>query len=152
MKRSLLVLLLLWLVVDGSRGFAADGTVGRIKTASAPAYVMRGTETIAATAGMHVVRSDTLVTGKQGSMGVVFNDNATLALGADTKLQLALYEFNVEEKKAGFVARLRRGTIVYLSGLIARMNADATRFETPVAVAGIKGTKLAIKVDGGDGE
>jgi hypothetical protein len=132
---------------------AADGdTVGRVKTVSGPVHVMRGSDNLAAKPGMKLVSSDTLITGKNGSAGVVFSDNSTLSLGSDTRFQISRYEFNVLEKKAGFVGRISRGTMVYLSGLIARMNADATRFETPVAVAGVRGTKLAIRVDGDDNE
>lgn len=145
--------LLLMLIFSSTTAFAADGTsIGRVKTVSVPAYVMRGAEKITAKLGMAVVKSDTLLTGKQGSMGVVFNDNSTLALGSNTKIHLSQYEFNVPEKKAGFFVRISRGTLVYLSGLIVKMNADAARFETPVAVAGVKGTKLAIKVEGDDGD
>lgn len=133
--------------------FAAAGEpVGRIKTAASPAHVMRGAEKIPAKSGMVIIKSDTLVTGKQGSLGIVFNDNSTLALGSNAIFNLTHYEFNVLDKKAGFVGKISRGSIVYLSGLIAKMNADAVRFETPAAVAGIRGTKLAIRVEGDDNE
>lgn len=149
--RYLIALLLL--VFNYTGVFAAENdAVGRIKTASGSASVTRGSETISAKPGMTVVKSDTLVTGKQSSLGIVFNDNSTLSLGSDTRFLLSHYEFNVLEKKAGFVGRIRHGSMIYLSGLIAKMNSDAARFETPVAVAGVKGTKLAIKVEGDDNE
>lgn len=133
--------------------FAAAGEpVGRIKTAVSPAHISRGPEKIAAKPGLVIIKSDTLVTGKQGSLGIVFNDNSTLALGSNSIFNLTHYEFNVLDKKVGFVGKISRGSMVYLSGLIAKMNADAVRFETPAAVAGIKGTKLGIMVEGDDNE
>ncbi|MDO9309581.1 MAG: FecR domain-containing protein [Deltaproteobacteria bacterium] len=148
-----LLFLLFLMVYSCTCAFAADSdAVGRVKTINGPVYIIRGAEQSAAKIDMKIVRNDILLTGKQGSMGIVFNDNSTLSLGPNTKFRLASYEFNALEKKAGFVGQIRRGTMVYLSGLIARMNADATRFETPVAVAGVRGTKLAIKVEGGDNE
>lgn len=152
MYRGLLFLLFL-LTYNCATVFGADSdAVGRLKTINGPVYILRGSEQTAASLDMRIFRNDILLTGKQGSTGIVFNDNSTLSLGPDTKFQLASYEFNALEKKACFVGRIRRGTMVYLSGLIARMNAEATRFETPAAVAGVRGTKLAIKVEGGDNE
>jgi len=149
MNRKYLYLVSL-LVFNCATVFAADiDPVGRIKTVSGSAFVHRGTDKFTVKLGMKIARSDTVYTGKQSSVGIVFDDNSTLALGSDTKFELSRYEFNVLEKKAGFVGRISRGSMVFLSGLIAKMNADATRFETPAAVAGVRGTKLAIKVDGG---
>lgn len=151
MRNSLIILSLL--LFYSTSAFAADVIpVGRIKNASGAAFILRGTETVSAIPGMSIGKSDTIMTGKQGTIGIVFNDNSTLSLGSNSKFQLAQYEFNVLEKKIGFVGRIMRGSMVYLSGLIAKMNAEATRFETPVAVAGVRGTKLAIKVEGNENE
>jgi len=152
MKRRYLLLFLL-LAFNYSGAFAADSdAVGRIKTVSGDASILRGANKLAARLEMRILRSDTLLTGKQGSMGIVFIDNSTLALGSNSIFKLARYEFNVLEKKTGFTGQIRRGTMIYLSGLIAKMNANAVSFETPAAVAGVKGTKLAIKVEGDDNE
>jgi hypothetical protein len=147
------LLILLLLIFNCPRVFAADSdTVGRIKTVSKPTYVLRGVEKITAKPNMKIIRNDTLLTGKQGSVGIVFNDNSTLSLGPDSIFKLVHYEFNVLDKKTGFIGRIRRGSMIYLSGLIAKMNIDVVRFETPTAVAGVRGTKLAIKVEGDDNE
>ena len=152
MKLSYLFIMM-FLVCSATRAVAAErDAAGQVRTVRNPAYVVRGAENIEAKAGMAVMKSDVLLTGKQGTMGVVFRDNSTLSLGPDTKFQLSNFEFNVLERKVCFIGRIRHGSMVYLSGLIAKMNANATRFETPVAVAGIRGTKLAILVEGGDNE
>ncbi len=152
MKQNLLLILILLMSIC-TGAYASDNyPVGQVKTAIGTAHVIRGSERIKAEPGTKIFKSEALETGKQGSMGAVFNNNSTLSLGPETRFVLSRYEFNVLEKRAGFVGQIRRGTMVYLSGLIAKLNAGATRFETPAAVAGIKGTKLAIKVDGGDNE
>jgi len=150
---SKLFLILFFLIACHTFAFAADGEMaGRIKTVKEPAYVLRGDQKITAMQSMKITKSDTLVTGRQGALGIVFSDNSTMSLGSDTKFQISQYEFNVLERKTGFVGRIRQGTMVYLTGQIAKMNSNATRFETPVAVAGVRGTRLAIKVEGGDNE
>lgn len=152
MYRGCLLLVFLF-VFSASWAIAADGdAVGRIRTVSGDAHILRGADKLAAKPEMRIVRGDTLLTGKQGSIGIVFIDNSTLSLGSNSIFKLARYDFNVLEKKAGFVGQIRRGSLIYLSGLIAKMNADAVRFETPAAVAGVRGTRLAIKVEGDDNE
>ena len=152
MYRGLLLLVFLF-ILSASCAFAADSdAVGRIRTVSGDAHILRGTDKLAAKPEMRIVKNDTLLTGKQGSLGIVFIDNSTLALGSNSIFKLARYEFNVLERKAGFIGQMRRGSLIYLSGLIAKMNADAVRFETPAAVAGVRGTKLAIKVERDDNE
>lgn len=152
MYRGCLLLVFLF-VFSANWAIAADGdAVGRIRTVSGDAHILRGADKLAAKPEMRIVRGDTLLTGKQGSIGIVFIDNSTLALGSNSIFKLASYDFNVLEKKAGFVGQIRRGSLIYLSGLIAKMNADAVRFETPAAVAGVRGTRLAIKVEGDDNE
>lgn len=146
-------LILFFLIAFQASLFASDGEMaGTIKTVKEPAHVIRGSQKIAARQGMKVAKSDTLLTGSQGALGVVFSDNSSMSLGSNTKFQISQYEFNVLERKTGFVGKVRQGTMVYLSGQIAKMNANATRFETPAAVAGVRGTRLAIQVEGTDNE
>jgi hypothetical protein len=53
----------------------------------------------------------------------------------------------VKNEKLSFIAQIKKGTVVYLTGLIAKLNHSAVRFETPTAVCGIRGTHFAIKVE-----
>ncbi|MFH1028788.1 MAG: hypothetical protein V1791_12370, partial [Pseudomonadota bacterium] len=70
-----LCFLLLLMVYNCSCVFAADSdAVGRVKTINGPVYIIRGAEQSAAKIDMKIVRNDILLTDKQGSMGIVFND------------------------------------------------------------------------------
>jgi hypothetical protein len=44
------------------------------------------------------------------------------------------------------VLSIARGMVAYVSGHIARLSADSVRVETPNAVIGVRGTRLAIYV------
>jgi len=44
------------------------------------------------------------------------------------------------------VARISRGTMAYLSGLIGKLAPEAARFETPSTTIGIRGTRFAVNV------
>jgi hypothetical protein len=39
--------------------------------------------------------------------------------------------------------------LTYLTGVMAKLNPKAVRFETPMAVCGVRGTHFAIKVEEG---
>jgi hypothetical protein len=144
---------LMWLVgvtVCGVCAVSGTDEVGKIKTLKGSVVIQRGNAPVPARMGMDILRNDTLITGANSSLGILFTDNSTLSLGNNSKIHLSEYEFDVAAKKAGFVGLVRRGTVVYLSGLIAKMNSEAVKFKTPTAVAGVRGTKLAISVEGGD--
>ena len=141
-----------WLIVFSASSVLAEEAdeIGKIKTLKGAVSIQRANVEIRAQIGMGIVKNDVLLTGSTGAMGILFNDNSTLSMGNNTKIQLSEYEFDVLSQKAGFVARIRSGTMVYLSGLIAKMNSDGVKFKTRVAIAGVRGTKLAIKVEGKD--
>ena len=41
-----------------------------------------------------------------------------------------------------------RGVVAYVSGHIAKLSPDAVRIETPSAILGVRGTTLAMRIDG----
>ncbi len=50
------------------------------------------------------------------------------------------------EGKLGLTARILRGTMAYVSGLIGRLAPESATFVTPVATIGVRGTHFAVKV------
>ena len=112
------------------------------------ATVVRQGRTISAGIGLEVWKNDTLCTGPDGSIGVVFNDDTLLSLGPESVLVIDEFVFAPRQGKFSFVIRILKGTAVYLSGLISKLAPEATYFETPSASIGFRGTKFAIKVEG----
>lgn len=128
---------------------ASDIEVGSIKTVSGTAGIFRNGNTIEAKAGTRIRRSDSLVTGADGSMAVVFLDDTVLAIGPGSRLSIIEFEYSPKEGKLSFVSRLSRGTAACETGMIGKLSPDSFRFETPVANIGGRGTKFAAKVSGG---
>jgi hypothetical protein len=60
---------------------------------------------------------------------------------------LSSFDFDPIEKKLGFTGRLIRGTLVYLTGIMTKLNTDSVKIITPMAVVGVRGTKIAIKAE-----
>jgi len=122
-------------------------TAGIVRNSGGTAAIERGGELLTAAVGTRLNPGDTLVTGPDGSLGVIFRDNSTLSLGPGSRLVLQEFLFSPADGKIGLLARLTRGTMAYLSGLIAKLSPESARFETPVASIGIRGTRFAVRVD-----
>jgi len=126
---------------------AAEAPVGSIKTVKGTVSIVRGTTTVTAKNGARVFRNDTLRTGADGAVSMVFRDDTLLSLGPGSELSVNEFVFSPADGKLSLVTRLLRGSAVYLSGIIARLSPESVRFETPVANIGIRGTMFAVKVE-----
>jgi hypothetical protein len=136
----LAVSLLAWAVPG-----AAGETIGVVRTAGGPATIVRGDQTLPAAPGTHLLAGDSLSTGPGGSLGVIFRDNSTLSLGPESNLVVRKFLFSPAEGRFGLLARLSRGTMAYLSGLIGKLAPESARFDTPVASIGIRGTRFVVR-------
>jgi len=148
MKNTVIaMLLLLASCLAAVPGIAAAGeAVGVVRNVSGTATVTRGEESIPAARGLKLMVGDTLGTGKDGALGVSLRDDSSLSIGPDSRLVLRSFLFSPAEGKFELVARITRGTMAYLSGLIGKLAPGKARFETPTATIGIRGTRFAVKV------
>jgi len=143
------VMIFLFLTLVGENSSAlASPKVATIQNMSGTAMVFRQGQTISATVGLEIWENDSLRTGPNGSMGVVFIDDTLLSLGPGSVLVIEKFLFAPRQGKYSFVLRMIKGTAAYLSGLISRLAPEAAYFETPTASIGIRGTKFVVKIEG----
>jgi hypothetical protein len=126
---------------------AAQDTIGIVRNSTGHATVSRGGQVFPASVGTKLLVDDTLITGTNGSMGIILRDNSTLSIGPGSSLSVRNFLFSPAEGKLGLLVRLSRGTMAYLSGLIGKLAPESARFETPVASIGIRGTRFLVKLD-----
>lgn len=141
--------LLALLLLAPAAAASASGTdvVGRVKTTSGEAFLTGGEGRQPATVGDPVRLGDLLETGKGGAIGVTFRDESRLSLGPETRLTVDAYVYVPEESRGSFIARMTRGTLLYVSGLIARLTPEAARVETPVGTIGVRGTRFLVGLE-----
>ena len=146
---SLRSILFVTAVVMGTSTVAAQQSApaGRIKVVSGAAFVRHQNQQLRATVGAPVFEADTLTTGPDGRIGVTLRDETRIALGPESELRLDRFQYSPAEGQLAFVMRLARGIATYVSGRIAKLSPDAVKLETPAAVVGVRGTRLAIRVD-----
>jgi hypothetical protein len=141
------VLLLAALCLPAVAGVAIAGeTIGIVRAVSGDATVIRGEKSLPAAPGFKIMVGDILVTGRDGTLGVILRDDSSLSVGPESRLVLRNFQFSPSEGKFELVTRISRGTMAYLSGLIGKLAPEKARFETPTATIGIRGTRFALKV------
>ena len=128
--------------------WGADDIAGSVKTAQGGVTVRRGAQTISARDGMHLLVGDTLQTSADGRLGAILQDGTGIGLGPNTELKIDTFIYEPANGKFGLLLRLARGVLAYFSGRIARLASGAVTVETPVAVIGLRGTHLAVSVEG----
>src|SRR5512141_2396789 len=147
-KTTTAVLLLGGLLLLTVAGTAVAGeTIGMVRTVSGYAAVTRGETSLPPTPGLELMVGDTLVTGRDGSLGVILRDDSSLSIGPGSRLVLRSFQFSPSKGKFDLVVRISRGTMAYLSGMFGKLAPEKARFETPSATIGIRGTRFALKVE-----
>jgi len=126
---------------------AAAEAIGSIKTVRGSAAVLRAGETIPARTGLRLHSGDILETGTDGALGLILRDDSLLSLGPSSRVAVERFLFAPAEGQLGLTARVLRGTLTYLSGIIGRLAPEATTFVTPVATIGVRGTHFAVQVE-----
>jgi hypothetical protein len=126
----------------------ASPTIATVQKVSGMAAIVRQGQTISTTVGLQIWENDTLRTGPDGAIGVIFNDDTQLSLGPGSLLIINKYVFAPREGKFSIALKMIRGTAAYLSGLISKLAPDSAHFETPTASIGIRGTRFVVRVEG----
>jgi hypothetical protein len=136
------------LPIDGKSLPAATlPIIGTLQRVSGTAAVVRQDQILPAKPGLEIQANDTLRTGTDGSIGVVFQDDTFLSLGPGSLLVIDDFVYAPRQGKLSLIFRMMKGTAVYLSGLIAKLAPDSVLFVTPSASVGVRGTKFAVKVE-----
>jgi hypothetical protein len=124
------------------------GPAGRIKTVTGTAFIVRNNALIPVQAGQLVYEADSLRTGADGKVGVTLKDDTRLALGPSSEVRLERFSYSPGTASLGMVLQFVRGVTAYVSGRLAKLAPDSIRLETPSAIVGVRGTTLAIRVEG----
>jgi hypothetical protein len=67
-------------------------------------------------------------------------------LGPRSEVRIDRFLYSPADGQLAIVLRVVRGLAAYVSGRIAKLSPDAVRLETPAAIVGVRGTRLAIRV------
>jgi hypothetical protein len=125
----------------------ADETViGYIKTVQGDAMVVATGHSVKAVPGTPVKATDVLKTGKASSLGITLSDNTLLSIGPDTEFVVDEYLFNPSQDELKLGASLGKGSLNYVSGMIAKLKPSAVSVRTPTGTIGVRGTHFVALV------
>jgi hypothetical protein len=119
---------------------------GHIKVVSGSAFIVRAGALLPAQAGQEVFETDSLRTDADGRLGVTLKDDTRVSLGPGSEVRVDRFAYSPAAGQVGFVLKVVRGVVAYVSGRIAKLAPDSIRLETPAAVVGVRGTTLALRV------
>jgi len=126
----------------------ASPSAATVKKVSGMATITRQGRALPAVVGLEILENDTIRTGRNGSIGIVFSDETLLSLGPESVLVIDEFVFAPNHGKFSIVIRMVRGTAAYLSGIISKLAPESAHFKTPTASIGIRGTKFVAKIEG----
>ena len=147
MKRAfILCLLMMFLLPCVAMG--KESPAGKAKTIKGNVSIIRDGRQIPVSVGDRFFQKDTIRTGVESSVGIIFEDNTILSLGPESEVVIDEYVFAPEKGLFSMIARMVKGTASYLSGIIGHQSPESVKFRTPEATIGIRGTHFLVKVNG----
>ena len=125
----------------------AQPAIGYVKTVSGVAWVTSGAQRVRAEPGVAISLGSVLKTEAQASMGATFRDNTIMSFGPDTELTVDEFVYGPARGQLGMGASLAKGTLNYVSGVIAKLKPEAVSIKTPTGIIGVRGTHFVVMVE-----
>jgi hypothetical protein len=126
---------------------AQEAAIGYVKTVSGEATVTTAGKSVKAESGTPVQLGSTLRTGAKGAMGVTFKDETVMSFGPNTELTVDEYLYAPSQGKLKMGSKLSKGSMNYVSGVIAKLQPDAVSVTTPTGTIGVRGTNFVVRVE-----
>ena len=126
---------------------AQNNVIGFVKTAQGEATVSTAGTLVKAQPGTPFHLGSVLKTGKEGSLGVTFIDNTMMSFGPDTEITVDEYLYAPAKGDLKLVTSLIKGTLHYISGVIAKLKPEAVSIKTPTGIIGVRGTRFLVRAE-----
>lgn len=84
-------------------------------------------------------------TGASGSATIVLKDGTALTVGPNSTVDLSRFQFDSTTQKGNFLLDLLQGSVRVVTGLLAKVNPDLFKVQTPTSVVGVRGTDFIIE-------
>jgi hypothetical protein len=149
--RRLIALLFSFSLISISAAQASEDVIGYVKTVSGNATVINAGNSIQAKPGTPIRVNNVLKTGAASSMGVSFKDNTVMSFGPNTEISVDEYLYAPKKEELKFGVKITKGTLDYVSGVIAKLKPEAVTIKTPTGVIGTRGTHFMVKVEAATG-
>ncbi len=130
----------------------ANAAAGQIEALTGTATVLRNDEQRLLRLGDDIYADDTIATGADSKLTIVFIDGMEFRLGEDAKLLIDDFVFDQADSTGLQSLSAIKGAFAYQSGLLAASDPSAVTIKTPLGTLGIRGTKLLGLADTPEGQ
>lgn len=144
---KMLSMLLLVVVFLATVVNASDESAGSLRKKKGEVLIERSGNIVKAENGTPVYPNDTVRTGLDGSVGIIFKDNSRISLGANSRLDLKKFVFKPAQEQFSMVNKLTKGTASFVSGKMTKLSPESVVLETPTSTIGVRGTTYNVKVN-----
>ena len=86
-----------------------------------------------------------VLTGAKSAAAVTLKDGTVLALGPDSSVDLASFQFDPTTQGGNMLVNLARGTLRVVTGIIAKVQPEQVKVTTPTTVIGVRGTDFIVE-------
>ena len=139
--------LLVFLLVATAVVSASDESAGSLRNSKGDVVIERHGSVVRAENGAAIFPNDTVKTGADGSVGIIFKDNSRLSLGPNSRLEIKDYVFKPAQGQFSMINKLIKGTASFVSGKMTKLSPESVILETPTSTIGVRGTTFNVKVN-----
>lgn len=147
MLKSKCLIFLLWFISCALHAEPQTDPIGFVKTITGTASVATAQKTVKAEPGTPLFLGSIIKTGDDGSLGVTFRDNTVMSFGPDTEVTVDEYLYAPAKGSLKLAASMVKGTLHYISGVIAKLRPESVSVKTPTGIIGVRGTRFAVKTE-----
>jgi hypothetical protein len=126
---------------------AQHETIGFVKIVKGEATVITAENIVKAQPGTPLHLGSILKTGKDGNLGVTFKDNTVMSFGPDTEVTIDEYLYAPAKGDLKLVVSMAKGSLHYISGVIAKLKPGAVAIKTPTGIIGVRGTRFLARAE-----
>lgn len=136
------------LVLGAASVAAAAADAGVVKRVQGTVSLQRGPQALPVVPGTAVQVGDRLVTGADGHVGLTLADDTRLTAGPGSTLVVSDFRFDSTTNDGNVLVQLLKGTLHFVSGLIAKQSPQNVNVQTRNAMMGVRGTEFVVEALG----
>ena len=138
MQKIVMILLLTY-------GLIAED-VARVKSIKGEVVVKRDKKIVTLKIGSKLYESDLIMSKKNSSIGIMFNDGSRISLGAKSIFSIKKFIVNPVKKEFDVDISLIKGKASFSSGDVGKLAPESVKFHIPEGIIGIRGTKFMVEI------
>jgi hypothetical protein len=121
--------------------------IGTFKHVEGEVWLARSAQRLQPAAGDGVKEAERLQTGAAGAASIQLKDGTVLTMGPNTTMDLSRFNFDSTTQQGHFVLDLLQGSVRVITGLLARINPELFKVQTPTSVVGVRGTDFIVHAE-----